>query len=273
MPEVWFETQGDQVRDPVVLLHGFTGTHRTWMKLRASLSPRHSVIVADLPGHGNTPAPQHPSEMGVSPTADSIARIIRTQTGKQVALLGYSLGGRVALDLACRHQELLNCLILEGASPGLERDEERQTRRAEDEALADEIEEKGLRWFVDYWEATDIMATQKELSRQAFEEVRRERLSNTAKGLSMSLRAAGPGAMTSLWSAIEGIRIPVLLVVGKRDAKFSQIARAMQKKIQGSVVAEVEEAGHCVHVEKPDRFVEVVENFLADRPRSTGAAG
>ncbi len=265
-PEIWYDTFGNRSDDPLVLLHGFTGTHHTWDALRERLGAANLLILPDLPGHGKSGVSSSSAEMGVQATSDAVAEVARLASGgRKAALLGYSLGGRVALDLACRHQGLLSCLILEGASPGIERDDERRARRAEDEALADEIEKRGVEWFVDHWQDTPLFATQKELPAPIFEGIRRDRLSNSPHGLAMSLRAAGVGEMVPLWKSMEAVRIPVLIVVGKRDKKYAESGEAMRRRIPGSVVAEVEGAGHCVHLEKPMEFAVLVERFLKDR--------
>jgi 2-succinyl-6-hydroxy-2,4-cyclohexadiene-1-carboxylate synthase len=129
-----------------------------------------------------------------------------------------------------------------------------------------------VEWLVDHWQETPLFATQKELPTQVFEAVRRDRLSNSAHGLAMALRGAGTGEMVPLWDKLEALRIPVLLVVGKRDPKYAEIGEAMHRRIGGSVVAEVDGAGHCVHVEKPDEFADIVARFLADRSEMIRAA-
>lgn len=264
MPSIWFETKGDRSHHPLVLLHGFTGTHSTWERLAESLARKNYVIMPDLPGHGMTGVPGSQAQMGVSRTADAIAEVMRIECGKRKsALLGYSLGGRVALSLACRHPELLSCLILEGASPGIEREEEREKRRAEDRALADELESRGVEWFVDHWQENPLFASQKELPQKAFQDIRRDRLSNSARGLAMSLRAAGTGEMAPLWGEIGRLRMPLLLIVGRRDTKYAATADAMRKRVPGSLVVEVDGAGHCPHVERPEEFADLVGRFLA----------
>jgi len=275
-PSLWFEMRGDRSGDPVVLLHGFTGTHRTWDELGERLSEKHFLILPDLPGHGRSGVSRSRAKMGIGPTSDRVAEVMGLAMGvkgrRKAALLGYSLGGRVALELACRHQERLSCLILEGASPGIQGEVEREERRARDGSLADAIERRGVEWFVDQWQETPLFATQKELPPQSFDAVRRDRLSNSARGLAMSLRGAGTGEMLPLWNKIEDLRIPVLLVVGKRDPKYSEAGEAMHRLVPGSVVAEVDGAGHCVHVEKPEEFADIVERFLADHSEMLRAA-
>jgi len=275
-PDIWYETKGDSPDDPLVLLHGFTGTHRTWDRLSERLSKNRFLILPDLPGHGGSATAPSAAEMGVGPTSRAVAEVMRAAAGlggkRKAALLGYSLGGRVALDLACESQELLSCLILEGASPGIERDDEREERRAKDYALADEIERRGVEWFVDNWEEAPLFATQKRLPRPVFQGIRRDRLSNSARGLAMSLRAAGTGEMTPLWKAMERLRVPVLLVVGERDRRYAEIGEAMRRRIPGSILSRVEGAGHCAHLEKPEEFADLVERFLDHRSATVRAA-
>lgn len=266
-PALWFGTRGHRSNDPLVLLHGFTQTHRSWDALTERLAESHFVVLPDLPGHGASGVARSRAAMGLERTADAVAELIEaTCEGRKTAVVGYSLGGRVALALACKRQELLSRLVLEGASPGIESARERKERRARDEALADEIEERGLDWFVGHWEDTPLFATQRGLPREAAEAIRGDRMSNTARGLAASLRAAGPGRMTPLWGKLGNIKIPVLLVAGKEDRKYSQAAEAMHARIPGSVVAEISGAGHCVHLEKPEEFAELVGRFLADLP-------
>jgi 2-succinyl-6-hydroxy-2,4-cyclohexadiene-1-carboxylate synthase len=269
-PAIWFETKGDRSNDPVVLLHGFSGTHRTWDPLCERLSKDHFLVLPDLPGHGRSGVSPSHVDVGLESTSDAVAEVMRLAMGgappRKAALVGYSLGGRVALDLACRRQELLSSLVLEGTSPGIERDDEREERRGRDDALADEIERRGLEWFVDYWQETPLFATQKDLPPQVFQKIRRDRLSNSGRGLAMSLRTMGTGNMAPLWKPIESLRIPVLLVVGKRDRRYAETGGAMQRRIRGSVIEEVERAGHCVHVERPEAFADLVRRFLEGRP-------
>lgn len=269
MPSIWYETMGDSNDDPLVLLHGFTQTHHTWDQLGQRLAKNHFLVLPDLPGHGSSGVPSSTAEMGIGPTSDAIAEVIRVaarQGGNgKVGLLGYSLGGRIALDLACKRQELLSCLILEGASPGIESDDKREERRAKDNALAGEIESRGIEWFVDYWQETALFTSQKRLPESAFQRIRRDRLSNSAHGLAMSLRSAGTGVMKPLWKTMEGVRIPVLLVAGERDRKYAQTAEFMRSTIPGSVFAKVKGAGHCPHLEKPEEFADLVERFLDNR--------
>jgi 2-succinyl-6-hydroxy-2,4-cyclohexadiene-1-carboxylate synthase len=273
---IWSEVvvaRGGATKDTlVVLLHGFTGTHRTWDPLRRRLAGEgYAVALPDLPGHGRSRGVASTSTggpMSIGTASEAIADLISKEAGggggkrMKVALVGYSLGGRIALDLACKHQELLECLVLEGASPGIESELERRDRRLKDDLLADELELRGIGWFVDYWQDTPLFATQKELPRSAFQAVRRDRLSNTAEGLASSLRTMGTGRMVPLWDRLSHLAIPVLILVGARDTRYSEVAEAMRSRIGAARVVRVEGAGHCVHLERPDEFAALLGGFL-----------
>jgi 2-succinyl-6-hydroxy-2,4-cyclohexadiene-1-carboxylate synthase len=186
---------------------------------------------------------------------------------KRVSLLGYSLGGRVALHVAAAHPERIAALILESASPGLADPAERAARAASDETLANAIERDGLAAFVDRWEKLPLFAGQSRLPEAARAELRAQRLRNNPVGLSNSLRGLGTGAQTSLWDRLNQMRARTLLIAGELDEKFADIARAMAGALPNARLAIAPEAGHAVHLEQPQAFDSLVLDFLT--PPST----
>ncbi|MDA4116722.1 MAG: 2-succinyl-6-hydroxy-2,4-cyclohexadiene-1-carboxylate synthase [Thaumarchaeota archaeon] len=264
-PGLWFETAGEKWNEPLVLLHGFTGTLHTWDALVERLSKRRFLIMPDLPGHGRSAGDAMDLDATRMALANVMANALQRDEKRKVALLGYSLGGRMALDFALKHKERLSCLILESASPGIQDPTERKERRARDDALAADIERRGIEWFVDYWENTPLFAAQKKLGTAVVGRLRRERLSNSAAGIAMSLRSAGAGRMPSHWGDLERIDIPVLLIAGERDEKYRRVGEAMERSLPNGTLAVVDGSGHCVHVERPLAFGDVVEAFLEGR--------
>jgi 2-succinyl-6-hydroxy-2,4-cyclohexadiene-1-carboxylate synthase len=255
-----YTTLGVEANDPVLLMHGFTLTHSTWDHVSSRLLARNRrVILPDLPGHG---ASAGLGAMSIEATSDSLSRLLEECGVRQVSVVGYSLGGRMALDFACRYPDKVSCLVLEGASPGIEDPEGRERRRLEDASLAREIERRGIYWFVDYWEGLPLFATQRTLPPEAIAAIRRDRLSNTAAGLASSLRAAGAGSMTPLWDEMNDLPFPVLIVAGRLDRKYLETGVAMKERIRRATLLDVEGAGHCVHVERPEEFSGLLERFL-----------
>ena len=247
---------------PLLLLHGFTGSAETWHPFATSWHPRQLVAV-DLPGHGRSPAPAEPDAYGLQATASSVLALADSLGLERFALLGYSLGGRVALRVALSAPERLRVLMLESASPGIHSEGARASRRAADEALAARIERVGMKHFVDEWERIPLWASQAGIAPERRAALRGQRLRNRSAGLANSLRGAGQGVDTSLLPALTGLSLPVLLIAGALDPGYCDHAAAMAGRLPHSRVEIVSGCGHAVHFEAPERFALAVEEFLA----------
>jgi 2-succinyl-6-hydroxy-2,4-cyclohexadiene-1-carboxylate synthase len=233
----------------VALVHGFTQTLASWAPLAGRLRARWEVVRVDLPGHGGSGA--------VRADLPGAAALLADAAGP-AAYLGYSLGGRVCLRLALDRPDLVRALVLLGASPGIADASERAARRAADEALARDLERDGVAAFLDRWLAGPLFATL-----PAERAGREERLGNGAAGLAAALRLLGTGAQAPLWPRLPGLAAPVLLVAGELDGKFAALAARMAASIGPRArVALVPGAGHAAHLERPERFAELVEEFL-----------
>lgn len=257
----------EQVGRPLVLLHGFTGSANTWSDQIACFSRR--VIAIDLLGHGKTESPGDPARYAIEAAAADLTALFDHLKHPEVDLLGYSMGGRLALFTALTYPDRIARLLLESASPGIADDAERAERVRADQALADRIEREGIPAFVDYWENLPLFASQKRLSAEIQAGVRAGRLANNPKGLANSLRGMGAGAQPSLWPRLRELQMPICLIVGKEDSKYTGIADTMMKAGLSAVVR-VLLGGHTVHLEDPDRFAALVEAFLND-PAETEA--
>jgi 2-succinyl-6-hydroxy-2,4-cyclohexadiene-1-carboxylate synthase len=235
--------------DRIVLVHGFTQTMRSWDRLAALLSETFQVVRVDLPGHGGSGE----VDLGFEEAAEALG-----EAGGAATYVGYSLGGRLCLRLAVDHPELVQSLVLVGASPGLADAGERAARRAADEALAAEIERMGTAAFLDRWLAQPLFAT---LTPQADD--LQARLANSPAGLARALRRLGAGAQEPLWDRLGELKMPVLAVTGQEDTKFSVLAEDMAGAIGVNAQAvAVAGAGHAAHLERPVSFHRLLTAFL-----------
>ncbi|MDO8611872.1 MAG: 2-succinyl-6-hydroxy-2,4-cyclohexadiene-1-carboxylate synthase [Dehalococcoidia bacterium] len=245
----------------VLLLHGFTGSAASWAPFMGAWHG-FTLIAPDLLGHG---ASDHPADSGHYSmercVEDLLALLDRLSVGR-VAVVGYSMGGRVALHLALAAPERLWALVLESVSPGIDDPGERAARRESDEALAGAIEREGVEAFVARWESQPLFASQARLPPAVRDELRRQRLRNSAQGLANSLRGMGAAAQEPLWDRLREVQAPALLIAGALDAKYCALARRMAQGLPRARVEIVPDAGHAVHLEQPEAFAGAVRAFL-----------
>lgn len=246
----------------LVLLHGFTGSAATWAPHLPAFTRGHTVVAIDLLGHGASDAPADPSRYTMARTVDDLTAILGQLDLARAAWLGYSMGGRIALAVAAVRPDLVDALVLEGASPGIADPGERAARVQADETLAARIERDGVAAFVAGWERLPLFASQARLPDAARAVQRRQRLANNPTGLANSLRGMGAGAQPPFHDHLSAIAVPTLLIAGAEDAKFRHLAAQMAAALPNATVAIVPDAGHAAHLEQPRAFEEAVLGFL-----------
>lgn len=207
------------------------------------------AVAPDIRGHGAASSAE-------PVTLDAVVGDVGRVAPARFVLVGYSMGGRIALHVALALRKRVERLVLVGASPGIGDGGEREARLRADLRLADEIERSSIEAFARRWAETPVLAGQ---PASVFERVDADRRRNTPAGLARALRGLGTGALPSLWDRLGELTMPVALVVGERDEKFSAIALQMAGAIQRSEVVVVAGAGHAVHLEAPAAVAEVIE--------------
>jgi len=253
----WYELNGEG--EPVVLLHGFTGTSGTWTTIVTEWLGGFQTLTIDLPGHGRTkPGPAKT----MRDVCRDLAGLLDKLQWEKVHFIGYSMGGRTALSFALVFPERVKSLTLESASPGLANEEERYKRRQQDEKLAQRIESDGIEAFVDFWEDIPLFESQKQLPAAVRKKIRTERLSQSPEGLAQSLRFMGTGSQPSWKEDLPGLDVPVMLLSGEHDTKFIGINETMENLMPAAEHTTVKGAGHAIHVEQPATFGKIVTGFL-----------
>ena len=253
----------------LLLLHGFSGSAATWTShLSASGAWRGFTTVAvELLGHGASDCPADPRRYRMERCLEDLVALLDRLDIGPAAVLGYSMGGRVALRLALSASggpERLWALVLESASPGIEDASEREARVRSDADLADDIERDGVEQFVERWSALPLFATQARLPAAVRGELRRQRLRNDPRGLAGSLRGLGAGQQEPVLARLGDVRIPVLLLTGALDDKYCDLARRMAAVLPYARTEIVPDAGHAVHLEQPRAFAGAVRGFLEE---------
>ncbi|HHW36561.1 MAG TPA: 2-succinyl-6-hydroxy-2,4-cyclohexadiene-1-carboxylate synthase [Bacillales bacterium] len=249
--------------EPLLLLHGFTGSLQTWSPFVNDWSCSYKLILVDIIGHGKTDHPEAIDRYSMENVVRDLKELLTALNINKVHLLGYSMGGRVALSFSILYPEYILSLILESSSPGLALEEERLARINNDNRLAERIERDGIHEFVDYWEKVPLFSTQEQrLSDARKQAIRQERLENSSQGLANSLRGMGTGVQPSWWDRLAHFQKPVLLLAGEDDQKFWMIGKKMHKLFPKSKILIIKDAGHAIHVEQPEFFGKIIIDHL-----------
>jgi 2-succinyl-6-hydroxy-2,4-cyclohexadiene-1-carboxylate synthase len=248
----------------VFLLHGFTGSSNDWLEIILNLNKKFSYVAVDLIGHGKSDSPNEIEYYKLPALIAQLDDIFNHFTKDRFILMGYSMGGRVALSHAIQYPDKLAGLILESASAGIADEKLRKERILEDEQVIEIIEKKSLEEFFKFWMSQDLFASLKSIPEEKLLEAKAAKLLNNKTGLINSLRGFGTGVMSPLHDKLNSIKCKTLLITGELDSKFSNINRELKKKIINSRHEIVKDSGHIVHFEKQGEFVNITNNFLTE---------
>lgn len=237
-----------------MLVHGFTQTGSSMAPLAERLASRRRTVCVDLPGHGGSTS--------ISCDLDEAASlVIDAASGEPFDLVGYSLGGRVALHAACQSPANLRSTVVVSASAGIKDPVARERRLERDVAMADELLASGdVDGFLDRWLASPMFATLPHSMADL-----EGRKSNTARGLADSLRRCSLGAQRWLLDELGRLDRPVLMLAGARDDPFVGVATATAAACRGVTCAVVTGSGHVCHLEQPELTARLIEHFLPAR--------
>ncbi len=226
-----------------VLVHGFTQTGDSW-----------DPVIARLPHDVDPVTIEVPEGLDFETTAATIGA-----RGGRATYVGYSMGGRLCLQLATDKPASVERLVLLSASPGIADPKAREARRTSDEQLAQEIEREGVGAFLDRWLAQPLFASlPRDLARVE------ERRRNSVARLTHQLRVLGQGTQPSLWDRLAKLTMPVLIVTGAYDKQYTDIALRMAAAIGPHArVATIPGAGHAVHLEKPAEVAHLISSDTA----------
>ncbi|MGY2875683.1 pimeloyl-ACP methyl ester carboxylesterase [Marmoricola sp. URHA0025 HA25] len=243
---------------PIVFLHGLFGQGKNWTQIAKALAGEHRALLVDLPHHGRSPWEEHFDFLEI---ADQVAGVLPAD--EPVALVGHSLGGKVAMVLALRHPELVERLCVVDVSPvayrtadefagyiaamqRLDLDALRQRNDA-DEELEEAVPNTTVRGFL-----------LQNLRREA--DSWRWQVNLDVLGDELAELTDWPEDRLTGVSPYQG---PVLWIAGARsDYVQEEYAGAMDRWFPGNRRVTIKNAGHWVHSEQPEVFVEVLRRFV-----------
>jgi pimeloyl-ACP methyl ester carboxylesterase len=244
--DLWYEVHGS-AGDPLVLVHGYTGDVTDWQHQVLEFARTHRVLALDHRGHGRSQAPRDRSSYTIERMAGDVEAVAEAAGCERFHLVGHSMGGAVAQEIALRRPERLATLTLEDTSyqfrmasnPAVARIFESRLRLAE---------ERGMQAVADL----PPLPRPPHLPAARAEEEKRRLARMSVDGFIGGWNALSSWPGTKERAA--AIRVPTLVIYGELDAGLLKGAQWLAETIPGAVRAEIPEAGHSPQYERPDLF-------------------
>ncbi len=240
---------------PLLLLHGFTGHKNTLGAMTHKLADHFQVFGVDLPGHGHA-IPVPPQKANFIDVIRDLYALLDRLGQAQVHCVGYSMGGRLGLALACQQPTTPLCsLSVLSASPGLADGRARQARRWWDQDLMKFIAHTPPAVFPQYWQRLPLWNTTADAPTTI--PTLQQRL-----GWSQVLAILGTGHQPSLWPQLPTVTIPVQFVTGANDKKYTALAARMHALVPDSTLVSIPGAGHRVHLDAACATARLITRFV-----------
>lgn len=245
----------------LVCFHGFAENSGTWEALQLQDC---QMVLVDLLGHGRSAKPRSLEPYELPVLLGHLHELMAELGCTGYSLLGYSLGGRIALAYGAAYPREVQGLILESSAYGIGDEEQRALRREQDVRLAQEILDRGIEWFAEHWSSLPLFASQTRLPPEIRAKIRARRLGNAPHALANTLLGSGQGVFPCLREKIPALSMPILYIHGEQDEKYKEIGQELMDLNPGIKREMIPGAGHNAHLENPVTFAEIVGNFLQE---------
>lgn len=256
-----YEFINNKQQQTIMLLHGFLSSKESMRKIAEDLKGHRNVILVDLPGFGGTSSVA--IEYSMEDITSQLIKITDELSQKKIDVFGYSMGGRVALALACSYPERIAKCILESASPGIQNADVKISRLEVDKKRGEFIV-SNYEAFLKDWQSMPLFETQQRVDTSLLEAQHRERLEQQPDEAADSLLKYGTGVQASYWNELSKISNEVLLIVGSEDMKFVEIAESMSESLKNAKLNIVEDCGHNIHLENYQTYINLVLKYLEE---------
>ncbi|MFT6927948.1 MAG: 2-succinyl-6-hydroxy-2,4-cyclohexadiene-1-carboxylate synthase [Psychromonas sp.] len=259
------QTQGAPQSPALVFLHGFLGSHQDWSETIEQLKDCFYCVSIDLPGHGNSFAVTTPLDNGFEATHRSIKAVLDDLQIKEYILIGYSLGGRIALDYARTQQDpRLKALLLESSHTGYQTQDEKDQRFAHDLNWAKRFATQSMMESLNDWYQQDIF---KDLSCEQKYRVINKRSRNYGVCLANMLLATSLARQSNALSflqqnATQAKPLPVYYCFGEKDNKFKALGSTLSK-FKNIRITEFSGAGHNIHQTHPRQYARFIKQHFS----------
>ncbi|MEX0445750.1 2-succinyl-6-hydroxy-2,4-cyclohexadiene-1-carboxylate synthase [Xenorhabdus sp. SGI246] len=252
----------------LVWLHGLLGCGNEWLPI-VNACNQYASLVIDLPGHGDSA--DITAADGFAEMSKLLSETLLAYQIHDYWLIGYSLGGRLAMYYAIqnqaiqnqatqnhtthRHQKGLRGIVVEGGNPGLFSQQERDARLLHDRHWAQRFREESMSAVLSDWYQQPVFADLSPEQRLRFIHLRRR---NRGCSIADMLERTSLGHQPWLVPALQKLAVPFAYLCGEHDQKFKEIVKqyALPSKI-------IPQAGHNAHSSNPVDFSAAVNHFLS----------
>ncbi len=243
---LFYDTFGSSSVTPLIFLHGFLGSRLDWMPMVESLQNRYRCIAIDLPSHGKSP---HSDDV----FAELEKTLLSLSKDTSPILIGYSLGGRLALTYGNKHPKSIKGLIALSSHTGLKTELEKQQRKKNDLLWEERLKTLSSDEFLNLWYRQSVFAS---LGKQPklLEELLERRpyqngieLANVLSQVSLSKQ-----------SLYDTFKHPVQFLFGEEDRAYVDLYSSIPSLLK----KEIPNAGHVLYLENPTACIEAIKGFI-----------
>lgn len=254
--------QRDSTLSTLLMQHGFMGDHRVFDHLIESLCKFCNPISIDLLGYGQSSKPTDPQRYRERRQIEDLLSLIKNLNLRQPFLYGYSMGGRLAMQMALAKPKQFTGVILESAHCGIADESARKERRQKDQKRAQRITSDFDKFLAD-WATLDLFKSPLPVDTELAQKYHKIQSEQSPAALAASLKGFGAGSMTPICNELHKLEIPTLLIAGSEDAKYQQVNNHMTNRLPNAIFTSIE-AGHRVHLDNPPAFLNKLKNFTQD---------
>ncbi|KEQ18671.1 hypothetical protein GZ78_00650 [Endozoicomonas numazuensis] len=269
-----YRTWGIREGVPLVLLHGFLGDSSDWEALARNLENDLYLVAVDLPGHGKSRDIKVSQDNAFEAFSDLLRQTLSQLGLSQYSLLGYSLGGRLAMSHLVQETEAVDRLLVESSHPGLEDEAERKARWKNDQGWAEQFRNNPLSEVLQRWYHQPIFADLNSRERERLMQHRcnshqveissteQEAATESGESLAYALEAFSLSRQPEFWGMLNRTSGASHYFCGERDLKFQAIAHRLLEMGCFHGIHEIKEAGHNIHREQPEVMAKMIRQLL-----------
>ena len=256
-----YKTWGSPERPALIMLHGFLGNAEEWQPVAEALSGQFYCIAVDLPGHGGSQHITLPEDKAFEAFDEHLLVLTDSLRLEKYNMLGYSLGGRLAMSHMLAYPELVGHVIAESANPGVASELERGRRRMQDKQWARRFREDSIEDVLRDWYAQPVFADLTDSER--WDMVEKRKPSGKTDALAEMLLATSVARQKNLWQLMTRGGFSLGYICGSRDSRYKEVGRRLLQRSPGVIRQQVEGAGHNVHLHHRERFVQAFDSLFS----------